>query len=122
MDTNTLARGLGWFSIALGTWEAAGGQSLADLLGIKSTGLIRAYGARELGVGAGILASPGSVHPGWLWARLAGDGLDIATLLAALKDNPKQANVLIALAAVGGVTVADFVCAQQLTHRQSTPA
>src|SRR5947209_10102577 len=76
-----LARGLGWFSIGLGLAEVLAPHAMADLTGVRSPALLRAYGLREIICGIGIL---GSARPaGWLWGRVAGDALDLATLLAA---------------------------------------
>lgn len=123
MQTQTVARALGWFSVGLGAVEILGGKQLGAVLGMESkTGLLRAYGVREVGVGVGILTAPKTPPPGWLWARFAGDMVDIATLLAALENKDKRANVAVALAAVGGVTVLDFICAQQLSHMAQTKA
>jgi hypothetical protein len=80
-------------------------------------GLVRAYGARE--IGSGILSLSPEKQAG-LWSRVAGDGLDIATLLTALReDNPKRGNVVIALAMVLGVTVLDIIGAQGTALRHS---
>ncbi|WP_204280332.1 hypothetical protein, partial [Raoultella ornithinolytica] len=62
--------------------------------------LVRVYGARE--IGSGILSLSVDKNLG-LWSRVAGDGLDIATVLTALRsDNPKRDNVGIALALLVG--------------------
>jgi hypothetical protein len=56
--------------------------------------------------------------PVGLWNRVAGDGIDIATLLAGMRsDNPKRDNVMLALAVVVGVTALDVVAAQATTSR-----
>ena len=79
--------------------------------------LVRAYGARE--IGAGILCLSVDKQAG-LWSRVAGDGVDIATLLTGMRsDNPKRDNVMLALAVVLGVTVLDVVAAQATTSRHS---
>ena len=77
--TDTLARGLGLFSIALGLAEFVAPRAIADALGMPgSKSLIRAYGAREIATGVAILASDDPTP--WIWGRVAGDVLDIATL------------------------------------------
>ena len=54
--THTLARGLGWFSIGLGLAELLAPAQGRRFLGMEEhTGLIRAYGAREIATGIGIL-------------------------------------------------------------------
>jgi uncharacterized membrane protein len=53
----------------------------------------------------------------WLWARVAGDLMDLALLGAALTDKRNQrGRVAAALASVGGVTAADFVSARQTSR------
>jgi hypothetical protein len=54
-----------------------------------------------------------------LQSRVAGDALDIATLLAGLRaDNPKRDNVMIALAMVVGVTLLDIAGAKAVNTSQ----
>jgi hypothetical protein len=117
-----LARGLGWFSIGLGAAELLAPRTLAEQLGMWGReGLLRFYGARELAVGVAILAS-GDPAP-WLWARVAGDVLDLTTLAAGLGgENPRQRNVAIALAAVAGVTALDGLSARALSTAAGEPA
>ena len=51
-----------------------------------------------------------------LWSRVGGDGLDIATLMTALRDdNPKKQNVATAIAMVAGITLLDVMAAQGTT-------
>jgi hypothetical protein len=46
---DTLARGLGWFSIALGAAEVFAPQTLTRAIGMQgSESLVQAYGAREM--------------------------------------------------------------------------
>ncbi|WP_206533554.1 MULTISPECIES: hypothetical protein [unclassified Mesorhizobium] len=104
--SDVVARKLGWFSIALGMAELIASERIARALGMPGKeGLIRAYGARE--ISSGILSLSADKQPG-LWSRVAGDGLDIATLLWAFRhDNPKRDNVGLALVLVAGVTLID---------------
>jgi hypothetical protein len=113
-DGEALANGIGWFSIALGTAEVVAPGRIAEWLGMEgSENLLRLYGVREMGKGVGILSN--RRPQGWMWARVAGDFLDLATLLSGLhSDNPKRANVVTAMAAVAGVTVLDVIAARQL--------
>jgi hypothetical protein len=112
---DSLARGLGWFSIGLGLAEVIAPEALARALGMKGhETLIRTYGLREIATGIGTLASEDPTP--WIWGRVGGDGLDLATLATALTgDNRKRDNVGIAIAAVAGVTVLDVICAQMLS-------
>ena len=78
--------------------------------------LLRAYGMRE--IGAGVMSLSMNKKLG-LQSRVAGDALDIATLLAAMRENnPKRENVAIALAMVLGVTILDIAGAQGVSSNQ----
>jgi uncharacterized membrane protein len=110
-----LARSLGWFSLALGGTQLAVPGALARLLALPGDNehsvLMRAIGVREIASGVGILARP---HPaGWLWARVAGDAIDLALLGAA--ESKRQSRVAAAAAAVAGVMVPDLVASARLT-------
>jgi hypothetical protein len=110
-----MARGLGWFSIGLGMVELFAARSLARSLGMQGAEtLIRAYGLREIASGMACLSA--NPVPG-VASRIAGDAVDIATLLAALPNNPKRENVQLALLAVIGMTALDVLCISQLTAR-----
>jgi len=113
-----MAKALGWFSIGLGLTELIAAERITRALGMEGKeALVRAYGIRELG--HGIVSLSPDKHLG-LWSRVAGDGLDLATLMTAMRhDNPKRDNVGIALAAVLGVTLLDIMGAQGVTTRHS---
>jgi hypothetical protein len=117
-DGETLARMIGWFSIGLGVAEIAAPERLGDYLGMEDrTELIRLYGLREVTKGIGILSQRRPTN--WMWARVAGDFLDLATLATALTPgNRKRERVVGAMLAVAGVTVLDVICAQQLSSSQ----
>ncbi len=109
-----LARALGWFSLGLGATELFAARPLARLLGMTGREwLLRGYGLREVAAGAMSLSS--MVEPG-ITSRIAGDALDVATLLPfAGAANPKRVNVGLALAAVLGVTALDVLCRRSLS-------
>jgi hypothetical protein len=113
-SSDVLARGLGYFSIALGVAELLAPRTLCRELGLEGhETLVRAYGAREVATGVAILMSPDPTP--WILGRVAGDALDIGTVAMGLRhDNEKQNNVVAALGALVGVTVLDAVCAQGL--------
>jgi hypothetical protein len=117
----TLARGLGWFSIALGAVELAAPRFFTRNLGMRGQeNMIRGYGLREVAAGIGILASRDPTP--WVFARIAGDGLDLATLgLAYGRRSHRRDNIGVALASVAGVTLLDAVCAQMLTAAPDEP-
>ena len=116
MNEMKVARGLGWFSLGLGLAEVLIPARITRTLGTRNrTTLVRtAYGLREIAAGVGLLTtdSPGP----WLWGRVAGDMLDLATLGAAqLSSNTNRVNVTLATAAVLGVTAIDVACARRFT-------
>lgn len=121
MEGQKLAMGLGWFSLGLGLYEVVAPRHLGRVLGMEDcAGLLRLYGLREIGTGIGLLSQRGPGKPApWLWGRVAGDALDLATLAYGLsRDNPKRGNVVVALGAVAGVTLLDIVSAQALSEKQ----
>jgi hypothetical protein len=108
-----LAGGLGWFSIGLGLLELTAARPLARGMGMRGQeNLIRAYGMREIANGIGLLTARDR-RP-WMMGRLAGDALDVATLLANARHNRHPFGVALGLAAVLGVTVLDLVCTEAL--------
>jgi hypothetical protein len=114
-----LARALGWFSIGLGAIELLAPRRITRALAMRGNeGLVRAYGVRE--IASGIVTLSPDKQTG-LKSRLAGDGLDIATLLSAFRrDNPKRGNVGLALLMVGGVTLLDYIGALGTTKVRRT--
>lgn len=121
MNPDTMARGLGWFSIGLGVAEVVGADQLAETLGMEGNeSLIQLYGAREIAQGFGCLGLNPPTPA--VWARVAGDALDIATLAAHMTpENPKRHNVGIALAAVIGVTALDVLTGMWLSEGRGGP-
>ena len=111
MDRNTVARGLGWFGIGLGIIEVAAPKALGRAIGLeKSAGLLRLFGVREIASGVLILAAD-DPQP-WLWARVAGDGLDGGLLASGLlPSNPDRGRTLLATLAVAPVVVLDLIYA-----------
>jgi len=116
--SDRLGKALGWFSFGLGLAELIAPRQIARALGMEGKeALIRAYGAREIGAGMLCLSID---KPLGLWNRVAGDGIDIATLLPALRSsNAKRSNVIIALAVVAGATALDVLAAQTTTNRHA---
>ena len=108
-----LARGLGWFSIGLGVAQVAVPKAVSRLVGIRPTAasreVMRAIGMRELVAGAGLLA--GKKPAPFLWARVAGDAMDLALLGNALASDSEKARTGAATAAVAGVTALDLLAA-----------
>jgi hypothetical protein len=110
----SLARGLGWFSILFGAAGLAAPRRLARALGLRGREkVLRACGARAVANGVAILRADDPTP--WIWGRVAGDAIDIATVAPELEaNNPRRKNARMALAAVSGVTALDVVCGRQL--------
>lgn len=115
-NVRTVAMGLGWFSLALGIAELTAPRAVGRATGVgERTGLLRMYGLRELAAGVGILMSgAGGLGP-WLWSRVAGDAVDLATVVPALRTPRGRARAAAAVAAVAGVTAVDAYCARRLS-------
>jgi hypothetical protein len=118
------ARKLGWLSIALGLAELLLARRVARAAGLQGwENLVRLYGVREIATGAGILSAPESKQAPWIWARLAGDALDVATVASRIgKDNPGALNAVGALAALAPVGYLDFKTARVLSEEQALHA
>ena len=109
------ARGLGWFSIGLGVAEISMPRAVARAVGIPgASGLVFLYGLREVATGLGILRTKNSTP--WLWGRVAGDALDLATL-ATLSPSNRKLSAGLGMAAVAGVTALDFTMARAMSER-----
>ncbi|MGK9232419.1 cyclase dehydrase [Inquilinus limosus] len=113
-----VAQGLGVFSIALGVLELLAPRRLAQWLGLRSDPrMVQAYGVREVATGLAILGRSRDPAP-FVWARVAGDALDLATLAAMAGGSRARGRLGLAVAAVIGVTVLDALCAQSLSTRR----
>jgi hypothetical protein len=113
-----LARGLGWFSLGLGAVQVVAPRRLNRLIGVVDEGtpvtVQRLVGARELAAAAGIFGRPKPA--GWLWARVAGDAMDLALLgVAAARAARRPVRIAGAAAAVAGVVVPDVLEALRLS-------
>jgi uncharacterized membrane protein len=116
--TDLLINSLGWFSIGLGLAEVLAPRKVAKITGArKHTGLIRAFGVREIISGVGILTNRRAA--GWVWSRVGGDMLDLASLGAAMtRSGRNRSKTLLSAAAVAGVTVLDIRAAQQVSAQK----
>lgn len=116
--TEKLSMALGWFSIAVGVAELAAPRQVARLIGVtpreRTTKVLRTYGARKIASGIGILAEPTEAK--WLWSRVGGDAIDLASLgRAAANESTHDGRLSFATAAVMGVTMLDILCAWRLS-------
>jgi uncharacterized membrane protein len=114
-----LGKALGVASFALGAPLLIVPGRVARAIGLDDTpatrALARGVGVREFAAGAGVLTNSVS-RPG-LWARVAGDGMDLALLTNALRSRSDRRKVAAALAAVAGIAAADVVAATRASRR-----
>ena len=108
-----LVKALGWFSIGLGLTQLLAPRAIAKTTGIADyPTLLRALGIREIASGVGILSQ--RKPTGWLWSRVAGDGMDLALLAVAAGSSrrtiaSRRNHAALATAAVVGVTILDVL-------------
>lgn len=120
MDEYRIARGLGWFSIGLGAVEMLASRQLGEAIGLAEEHhrLLPIMGMREIATGVGLLGSDDGA--GWLWARTAGDAIDLAALGSALGDDGNdRTRIGLAMAAVAGVTALDAWCASRISEARN---
>lgn len=114
--SDRLGRGLGWLSFVLAAPMLAVPRRVTHALGLEGhEGLVRVCGARELVSGVMTLSTE---RQQGLWARVAGDIMDLAVLGAAYATRRRKRDTLaIALGAVGAVTLLDMIAAEETTRR-----
>ncbi|MGN6704379.1 MAG: SRPBCC family protein [Burkholderiaceae bacterium] len=113
----SLAKALGWFSIGLGVAQLLAPRTVSRLAGVEEhPALMRSLGMRELAVGVGALADG---RPGpWMWARVAGDAMDLAMLgNAARSPAAQRSRLTFATAAVAGIMALDVVSGIRQSQR-----
>lgn len=116
--SDPLSRGLGWASAGLGVPQLVAPGRFAEEIGVGSAARHRAVtrmvGVRELMAAAGLLARPG---PAWLWARVAGDAMDIALGAGALRrpHRPDLRRSAITVAGLAAITAVDIYAAVSRT-------
>jgi hypothetical protein len=119
-SAQSTARNLGWFSVALGVAELLLTRQVARASGLQgSENLLRLYGVREIANGVGLLAANDRQRAGWMWARVAGDALDIATVATQART---PANAVGTVAALVGVAALDVKTAQVLSEENALRA
>jgi uncharacterized membrane protein len=121
-----LARGLGLVSLALGIPAVAAPEDVARAVGASgdadSSSAARAMGLRELAAAAGLLTRSRST-PVWLWARVAGDAMDLVLLGRTLRTGTgPRGRTLAATAAVVGIGAVDLVAARRSGRAAATAA
>ncbi|HEX9968984.1 MAG TPA: hypothetical protein VGB03_02510, partial [Acidimicrobiales bacterium] len=113
-----LARALGWASVGLGVPQLLAPGTVLRLAGVRpatgSKSLVRLVGMREVGAAAALLTKP--KQGAFVWARVAGDVMDLALLGRALRHGGNQARRLgPATVAVAGITALDIVAGVKRT-------
>jgi len=113
-----MASGLGYFSIALGVAELVAPRAIRRMAGIDTPdALVRGYGVREVATGVAILMTHDATP--WIWGRVAGDALDIATVALAPPDwRGGDRKKPWALGALVAVTAIDLYCALCLSREK----
>src|SRR4051794_4913774 len=104
---------LGWASAVLGLPGVAAPGRLAEAVGSGDRPGPRlaatAVGVREFVAAAGLLAAPRRF---WLWARVAGDAMDLALLSRPARAAGRRARrARVALGVVAGITLVDLYAA-----------
>jgi len=112
---NKMALALGFFSIGLGLSQILAPKKVSKLAGVKSKErTMRSFGMREVATGIGILSSRNPAP--WIWARVAGDAMDLASLGTAMRSRRTDKRRIVATAAaVAGVAALDVLCTRKLT-------
>ncbi len=115
-----VGRVLGWASVGLGIAALLKPRAIGHTAGLhvnpRTTRVLRTIGLRELSIGVGLLWQP--QNAGWLWARAAGDALDLG-LLAMAGRHRRSDHIAITSALVAGITVLDLLVAwerQSMRH------
>jgi hypothetical protein len=117
MRLTSLARPLGWFSLALGAAELLAPRKIAAANGApEAKPIVRGFGAREIAAGAAVLAKPRSPVP--FLARAAGDVLDMgaAGLAARKAEGGKRKVALASFATVTAFLALDLLVARALAR------
>ncbi|MET8053023.1 SRPBCC family protein [Streptosporangium sp. NPDC005286] len=110
-----LVRALGWTSLGLGVAQLAAPGAVSRLAGVddspKAFGAVVLVGVRELFHAATLLSSRDPAP--WVWARVAGDALDLALLGRAIAGRTgwRRGRVTAVAATVAVVTAADLCAA-----------
>lgn len=109
---SNLAKFLGVFSLGLGLAELVAPRVVTKKLDMPNDEpLVRGYGLREILSGARILTAKDATSG--LWARVAGDGMDLATLAKPmLQGGNAKRNAIVAAVMIAGITALDIYAAK----------
>jgi len=117
-DTQMLAKGLGWFSVALGVVEFLWPGHVAKAIGFNREDhakVVRGYGAREVAAGAMMLLKPD--NPGGAWGRVGSDVVDLGSLTQAKPVGKQKIGLGIAVGLVLAALAIDLLAAKELTRQ-----
>lgn len=118
MNNYRLARALGWFSIGLGVAELVAPRKLTRTLGVRPYNkLVRGYGLREIATGVGLLTQRRKAP--WLWARVAGDALDLGTLAMGARRSSRVKWIGAAMGSVAAVAALDILAGTRASRRSN---
>jgi hypothetical protein len=111
MKNERLSWALGWVGLGIGVTELTFPERICRVLGApRRSGLMRVLGLRELASGLGLLLQPHRRE--WVWARVAGDAIDLALLAVTFRlPRADKAWLGAITAAVAGVTLVDLYAA-----------
>jgi hypothetical protein len=114
MDDVTASRTFGLLSIGLGAAEVVAPERIGRFLGLENKAtLLRLFGFREIAAGVGLLSRSRSAP--WMWARVAGDALDLALVATALTPGrPRRATAATVLATLAAITAMDALIARRM--------
>lgn len=119
IPVSSIVTGLAWFSIGLGLAELLAPRRVSKASGMtKHNMLLRGYGLREIATGVGLLTAK-NPRP-WLWGRVAGDAIDVATVGATANTNRpgRLGGTFVALLGVG---MLDLYAALKATPKRGAP-
>jgi uncharacterized membrane protein len=118
-SNQALVSALGWFSIGLGLAQLVAPRAVSRVSGADPhPTLMRAVGLRELACGVGLLS--GRAPEEFLWARVAGDAMDLAMLGTTLARRGSHTGAIASTTAVAGVMALDVYAANSV-RRQGVP-
>jgi uncharacterized membrane protein len=118
-----MARGMGALSLGFGLPAIAAPDALARAMGLRNDSTSRTVltlvGVRETALGLAILAWPR--FAGWMWARVAGDAMDLTFLGVSLAASDRRHRNPLArvMAITGSITALDLGTAIGLSRRKS---
>ena len=117
MNLTSLAKPIGWFSLALGAAELLAPRRIAAAHGApEGKNIVRGFGAREIAAGLAVFAAPRSPYP--YLARAAGDVLDLGAAGVAARRASGNAQMIAfgTLAFVAGALILDVLVARDAAN------